>query len=63
MSVAQTQLTPEAYREFVATVDRIVNETVEVRSRVAGLLYAGLVLAAQGTEDIGDSAGSATPGP
>lgn len=63
MSVCQTRPTLEARREFVSTVDRIVEETVQLRSRVAGLLYAGLVLAAQGTEEVGDSGGSTTSGP
>lgn len=63
MSVAQTQLAPDAVREFVATVDRIVSETVDVQSRVAGLLFAGLVLVAEGREEVNDSLGSTTPGP
>ena len=63
MSETPTQLTPEAHHEFVAAVDRISKEAVELHSQVAGLLYTGLLLAAQGAEEVGDSASSTTPGP
>ena len=54
---------PEAYREFLATADRAVRGTEELTANVAGLFYAGLVLAAQGTKEVRDSAASTTSGP
>ncbi len=60
---ATTSATPEAYREFLTTADRAVTGTEELTANVAGLLYAGLVLAAQGTKEVRDSAASTTYGP
>lgn len=54
---------PEPYREFVAAVDRIVDEAVEPPSRVAGLLCAGLFVAADGLEASGNPGGFAVAGP
>lgn len=62
MSVTDTR-TLEANRQFVTTVDRFVTEAGDLSSRVVGLLYTGLVLAAQGVEEVGDSGGSTIVGP
>lgn len=63
MAVYDAKTALEANREFIATVDRLMTEAGDLPSRVAGLLYAGLSLAAQGSEEVGDSGGSATNGP
>lgn len=54
---------PEPYREFVTAVNGIVEEAVKVPSRVAGLLYAELLIAADGLEEAGNPGGFAVAGP
>ncbi len=63
MTTCDARSTPEAYHEFIATVDRVSKETSKLRSHVAGWLYTGLVLAAQGAEEVNDSAASTINGP
>ncbi len=60
---ATPDASPETYREFLATADRAVTGTEELTANVAGLLYTGLVLAAQGAKEVRDSAASTTSGP
>lgn len=63
MKTCDARSTHEAYREFVATIDRFTNGTAKRHSRGAGWLYTGLLLDAKGTEEVNDSSARTINGP